>query len=884
TSTPKGHTRNPSSSSSSTKSAAPSLITLFATNLRLLGLDTHPDCPAPLTLHTFVNPTDSRTRIRTAEFALYHLFRLYHPATAADKLRPFYPPLEPLQSVNLRAALFRCLDNLKKNGVLGRETVLRKSMLDECQGEKFWELCLTFSALVLRKSVLEREQRGTDEFGVPIAERLGTASGLRRSEKDVLTPLAIAHRVSLSRGLDERERKKQAFARLYDVLVEKEAELARRKEKVQQSATGLADQVASVDGVEQGMKKGWHGNRELQKVLINGDTSAGGDAVLTRPLHKLIATDEKLPKTDRGLLENLAYSATRQQHRVRKWQSMHESLLTKRQPTSIPATIPEEGTKAGNLRFDKHHDLSIRDTPLPPPSSPNRLPPPPSRNDSVVSRYDDILTSMREELRQRNHRNGNFSSSRSPERHRDPSTTTTTTSSSSFSRRQSQVARKPSFQIDTAAGALSQQQQQQQQQDPHQRSASETAVPMRPSMARRASSRSRSYQQPKVEGMRQPIPLKSELFSPLKASGGSGSRRGSAASPSPLAAAGESIVASPVQEKEEREEHGFGGDSRGSGGEVDFQKRQCVRDGKREGRVSSPGNGDAHQKIDSAVGLGIDSSSVLKAKAKVGEMGSESASQDVEEGETGAEGISIPDRESRIPSLLSKRGSEEDENRPAAPVSPPRRGTLADRTLVSLSGKRGSHEAPSRPSSSSATSSPTGPNDLIVVETAAEEPLPHHPTSTTETSSPNPTTPAPLARHTSLSDRARQTIAMGPPPSAATANKSLVEVELHAEEGADLSSSSSSPENDNNHLAQRETPRAPRTGTTVQGDGRRKTRRDLTPRENLFSPDADMDSVFKARPRVAVSPVGVTPFREAGDEREEEGEGMGVGSSPLGGR
>ncbi|RMZ01637.1 hypothetical protein D0862_06298 [Hortaea werneckii] len=863
TSTPKSHTRNPSSS---TKSATHSLISLFATNLRLLGLDTHPDCPAPLTLHTFINPTDSRTRIRTAEFALYHLFRLYHPATAADKLRPFYPPLEPLQSVNLRAALFRCLDTLKKNGVLGRETVLRKSMLDECQGEKFWELCLTFSALVLRKSVLEREQRGADEFGIPIAERLGTASGLRRGEKDVLTPLAIAHRVNLSRGLDERERKKQAFARLYDVLVEKEAELARRKEKVQQTASGLADQVASVDGVEQSVKKGWHGNRELQKVLINGDTSAGGDAVLTRPLHKLTATtDKEFPQTDRGLLENLACSATRQQHRVRKWQSMHESLLAKRQPTSIPATIPEEGTKAGNLRFDKHHHLSIRDYPLPPPSSPNRLPPPPSRNDSVVSRYDDILTSMREELRQRNRRDGNFSSTRSPERHPDPTTT-----SSSFSRRQSQVARKPSFQIDTAAGTLFQQQQQQQQ-DPHQRSASETAVPMRPSMARRASSRSRSYQQPKVEGMRQPIPLKSELFSPLKAGSGSGSRRGSAASPSPLAMAGESIVASPVQESDEQ---GVGGKGGGSGHEVDLQQRQGFRDGKREGRVSSQSNGDAHQKIDSAVGLGIDSGSVLKAKAKMGEMGSESPSHDVEEG-AGAEGISIPDRGSKIPPLPSKRDSEEEETREQHPAISPRRGTLADRTLVSLSGKRGSQEAPHRPSSS--TSSSTGPNEFIVVETAAEEPLPSPP----KTSSPNPTTPAPLARHTSLSDRARQTIAMGPRPiTAAAANNSLVEVEFQSEEGADLHS----PSDEDNHLPQETSrlPRATAAAATGQGEGgRRKTRRDLTPRENLFSPDADMDSVFKARPRVAVSPVGVgSPFREAGAEEEN----MGLRSSPLGGR
>ena len=646
--------------------------------------------------------------------------------------------------------------------------------------------------------------------------------------------------------------------------MEKEAELARRKEKVQQTASGLADQVASVEGVEQSVKKGWHGNRELQKVLINGDTSAGADAVLTRPLHKLTATDQEQPQTDRSLLENLAYSATRQQHRVRKWQSMHESFLAKRQPTSIPATIPEEGTKAGNLRFDKHHHLSIRDVPLPPPSSPNRLPPP-SRQDSVVSRYDDILTSMREELRQRNrHNGGTLPSSRSPERQPAPSTTST----SSFSRRQSLVARKPSIQIDTAAGTLSQH-----QQDPHQRSASETAVPMRPSMARRASSRSRSYQQPKVEGMRYPIPLKSELFSPLKtASGGGGSRRGSAASPSPLAAAGESMVASPVQEREEKEELGVGGDDGGLGNDGDVQQQQQgFRDGEREGRGSGQSTSDAHQKIDSAVGLGIDSGSELKPKAKMGGLGSESPSNGVEEEGGDAERISIPDRESRIPPLPSKRESEEEETR-QHPHFSPRRGTLADRTLVSLSGKRGSQKAASRPSFSS-ISPPPGPNDLIVVETAAEEPLP----PPTETSSPNPTTPAPLARHTSLSDRARQTMAMGPPPSA-VAHKPLVEVEFQPDE-TDL---------DDTHLAQ-ETSRLPRTITaatagqeTDANSGKRKTRRDLTPRENLFSPDADMDSVFKARPRVAVSPVGASPFREGG--RDDEEEEVGLRSSPLGGR
>ena len=61
-----------------------------------------------------------------------------------QKLQPFFPPLEPLQSLNLRAALYRSLNELKKNGVLGRESVLRKTMLDECKGDKFYEILVMF--------------------------------------------------------------------------------------------------------------------------------------------------------------------------------------------------------------------------------------------------------------------------------------------------------------------------------------------------------------------------------------------------------------------------------------------------------------------------------------------------------------------------------------------------------------------------------------------------------------------------------------------------------------------------------------------------------------------------------------------------------------------
>ncbi|KAH0407058.1 hypothetical protein KCU90_g23381, partial [Aureobasidium melanogenum] len=135
---------------------SPSNISLFVSNLRLLNLDQRQDWP-DITVQTFDTKDalqNQKKRIACVEWSLYRLFELWDRETTRDKLQPFFPPLEPIQSLNLRAALFRCLNELKKNDVLGREATLRKTMLDDCKGEKFEEVLLLFSAIVLRKQLL----------------------------------------------------------------------------------------------------------------------------------------------------------------------------------------------------------------------------------------------------------------------------------------------------------------------------------------------------------------------------------------------------------------------------------------------------------------------------------------------------------------------------------------------------------------------------------------------------------------------------------------------------------------------------------------------------------------------------------------------------------
>ena len=60
-------------------------------------------------------------------------------------------------------------------------------------------------------------------------------------------------------------------------------------------------------------------------------------------------------------------------------------------------------------------------------------------------------------------------------------------------------------------------------------------------------------------------------------------------------------------------------------------------------------------------------------------------------------------------------------------------------------------------------------------------------------------------------------------------------------------------------------------GTTSTSDKQASGKRNITPRESLFSEGAEYSSIFKSRPRVAVSPV-LTPIKGS----DEDGGGMGM--------
>ena len=835
TSTPGGSTTT--TTHKRTKSAprlppGPNPSSLFLTNLRLLNLDTLADWPS-ITPSTFSN-VDARARIKAAEWSLYQLFRILDPAVTAEKLQPFFPPLEPLQSINLRAALYRCLDGLKKNGILGRDVVLRKTMLDECAGDKFWEVCVAFSAIVVRKKVVGK--RGRNGLGRPVAQTLGTAQSLGKVDKDIMIPLMVAHRVSLSKNLSEKQMLADQFAQLGDILREKEVDLVRRKAEISQD--GKSEQVqrqlehfSPLEGV---LRRGWVGDEGFEEALLSGGSSASSDRVLSQPTEALFDRSRgslvSTAQADRDLVSDIASKARGQNLRLKRWEALYNKLQAAKPKPSQAEQARNRGD-ASQVRFDRHADLTVADTkPQRGFGSPTKNSPTKSSHHSrgasaCVAGYDNILTALREELRlARQNPHGVTKDARHSRSTSDA--VSGASRPSAFQPLQArQHSRSPSLQ----------------------HSPSQSPVPFRPGMGRRISSRSRSYQQPKVISQRGPIPLKTELFSPLKSArpGSHSPRSASISRPS-------SLLPTPHEEIDESMasiDHTL--DYQQRPGSVPYDNSH-----RPNHKLSSP-----QEEEDGSV------ASIDGALAGLG-LGHQDASSDFE---SSASNFAMPTvSASPIDLDPSKQNRWEDEpelNMPApTPVSHTPRPSLAERTRLSMAFKRngdsgvltsGSQtpEEPSSPAISTAnfpqspfnnnTPTPPQPTQNLVERTRQS------------ISSFQPTTPVPRQKHT----RSRTSVHQHPDSATKTPRRSSL-----------------------NHL----TP-SQEVDDEDEGFSPRTHQRIITPRDQLFEASAEYDSVFKSRPRVAHTPP-LSPsvlendedaeFSMVGALKELDDEG-GLGSSPL---
>jgi HAUS augmin-like complex subunit 6 N-terminus len=280
-----------------------------------------------------------------------------------QKLSPFFPPIEPLQSLNLRAALFRCLEQAKKTGLLGRDAVLRKTMLDECKGERLEEVLAVFSMAVLKKVETSREQDGT------IVQRLAMENFSYSSDRTALSTLILAHRASLSRTITAKSIARSNYDDFASLLKLKDRQIARRHEQLKVSieenrAKGeISDEECH--GLQDRVRGSWTGSNEWLEAILYGDSRYLSDGLLASPFDDVWEHVEDASVGDmedqqrKGLLEQLDARIREQKHRLEKWQGFEKTLKGDNSKPQEQSTELGNKAKGIDLGFGAHEALQL---------------------------------------------------------------------------------------------------------------------------------------------------------------------------------------------------------------------------------------------------------------------------------------------------------------------------------------------------------------------------------------------------------------------------------------------------------------------------------------------------------------------------------------------
>lgn len=258
--------------------------------------------------------------------------------------------------MNLRAALFRVLSDLKKNGDLGKETILRKSMLDDCKGDKFDELLAIFSTNVLRKVL----SASIDESQLDPALRLSLATGISNEDYQLALPLLLAHLVSIGQSGDRRARVRGTFDRFSELLDNKKTQLEQRFQEKPQSGP---QEPADLDRLTDHVKTNWLGSEEWADNLLNGGSRSSSDAFLELPFTEAWAkanesTVEGLTAgASRDLLLDLESRVSQQRDRLNRWREYGDISGDRDGQAPSPSTSTTNGNSV--LAFKDHQALTV---------------------------------------------------------------------------------------------------------------------------------------------------------------------------------------------------------------------------------------------------------------------------------------------------------------------------------------------------------------------------------------------------------------------------------------------------------------------------------------------------------------------------------------------
>ncbi|KAK5628415.1 hypothetical protein RRF57_004130 [Xylaria bambusicola] len=326
-------------------------VLLFLTNSRLLDLDLESDWPdiTPTTFSTKDALGGQKKRVQCVEWALYQLFCLWDHNEAQNKLRPFYPPADQVQSINLRAALVRSLEAAKKNG---REVE---------------EVLAVFSSAVLKKLVAERALNSGLEYRPTVSESISLENWGYTGDRTELNGLLLAHKVSLRLALRQKSTARQKYRDFAELLAMKERGISRRRERAKHTAQDEPIKISDTDKAEvrRILRNNWTGNEQWVDGLL-GSSSSQKRGLLSTPFDDVwrgIQTGNitDLEEHTTGLLEQLEQRVDHQKSRLQKWRDFRKTNFGNIRPKVARNSPPKPNQNERSFDFTAHLDLKFGD-------------------------------------------------------------------------------------------------------------------------------------------------------------------------------------------------------------------------------------------------------------------------------------------------------------------------------------------------------------------------------------------------------------------------------------------------------------------------------------------------------------------------------------------
>ncbi|KAI5783846.1 HAUS augmin-like complex subunit 6 N-terminus-domain-containing protein [Peziza echinospora] len=375
-------------------------VSLLLTNLQLLDYYSSEDA-FPISVETF---TSLKNKGKAFEHIVHHLFQVYQPNEAATRFQGCWPIYEPVQSRELRNVVFKWLTDLKRSGLLqtGGNVIIRRSLFDDCSGERYEELLLALSTMVLRNQV----ERGV--FKEPKHQTIAYKQCHTHTPNlGLLTPLILAHQSSLTRLLNSRNNSKEQWRLFVSFLKQREAELELSASHLPPDAANLEGNSQQEEDIIAKWKNNWLGDTRWLDILFDGNSDGRRDKLLESGYDRAFAKYKNISQEGSGKassasgLVGLERQVEEQRTRVGELRKLRESAMkslaeikgTELELQSDESPETKDTPKGLGVIFSRHANLRIK-----PEESTSRASAIPANDADDGNEYSILLEDLRAEL------------------------------------------------------------------------------------------------------------------------------------------------------------------------------------------------------------------------------------------------------------------------------------------------------------------------------------------------------------------------------------------------------------------------------------------------------------------------------------------------------